>query len=624
MAKLFEDIRAVFFGISNRIRKPQRPVNLNNSINIFYNTCFLILKTMVILILIFFVVYYAFTLTQWIFDKSEGIIVQPFEMNEVGAKLSGTSTANLFLCELQRIKEINERDYANSEIPNVHVTKKRAQNYADFYIPTISNRIEPIEYSISEIGTVGMDKTSLSLGNILLSMKELSSDRVSTITGSLQRYGSTVSMVAILEDRRSGQKRIAAWEVRRNLSDNNQTVDEQIPAMVKDLAFQIAHGMSKRWGKPGVYPQNWLTFKYITQGKEAFTDYIATRNTSSLNKARNLALYAKCSEPLHPGSFELLSDLGFAYMGIKNYTESEYIFRNISNLEPFRGNFNLGLVYAKEENYTESLKAFDKATKLNSSSAEAWYNKGIALGKLGNNKDAAEAFDRSIKQNSSFEGAWYNKGTALFLQDKYPEAIAAYDQAIELNSSCSEAWCGKGTALLESSNPDNYRKAAMAFDAAIELDPFSAEAWNNKGEALRLQGKKDDALNAYNKSLDLDPSFAKAWYNKGSVLMNHGYYPESIEAFDNATVFDPRYKEAWIAKGVALGMLGNHAEAAMAFDRVINISPSSKDAWNFKGDALRYQGKCKEALDAYNKSLEIDSSFAEARHNRDLVLNGSC
>jgi tetratricopeptide (TPR) repeat protein len=106
----------------------------------------------------------------------------------------------------------------------------------------------------------------------------------------------------------------------------------------------------------------------------------------------------------------------------------------------------------------------------------------------------------------------------------------------------------------------------------------------------------------------------------GDDLLLQGRYEEALEAFNKSLDPNSPSAEAWYHKGVALGMLGNHVEAAVAFDQAIKMRPSFEEAWNAKGEALRYQGKYNEALDAYNKSLALNSSFAGAWYNKGLVL----
>ncbi|MGB7571049.1 MAG: tetratricopeptide repeat protein, partial [Methanothrix sp.] len=66
------------------------------------------------------------------------------------------------------------------------------------------------------------------------------------------------------------------------------------------------------------------------------------------------------------------------------------------------------------------------------------------------------------------------------------------------------------------------------------LDPKYAYAWNNKGAVLSDQGKKEEALKAYEKAIELDPKFAYPWNNKGLALKALGRKSQADECFARA------------------------------------------------------------------------------------------
>jgi len=59
-------------------------------------------------------------------------------------------------------------------------------------------------------------------------------------------------------------------------------------------------------------------------------------------------------------------------------------------------------------------------------------------------------------------------------------------------------------------------------------------AWNNKGNAFGMQGKYDEAIQAYDEAIRLDPEFAYPWFSKGVVLEYLGKVAEANEAYAKA------------------------------------------------------------------------------------------
>ena len=491
---------------------------------------------MIILLAIFFLV----SVTFWIFEKEEGITVQPFETVGIEENSDGKPFATLLSFDLQMIKNV----YSGQDLPVI--SKSNSENkttprpLGDFSIPSLSNfKNLPLEYSISQIGTVGAGGTSISIGNFLVSIKEFLGNKANTITCSLQRYNSTMIIIAILEDQTDTKSGFMTFE------ETNASNAEQIPNLINDLAYQISLALSKRGAQPkkdDLYPLNWQTFKYVTQGRAAYNSYIITKEVKDLDRGKYMASLARNFEPSYKNTFELLSALGFAYLQCGKYDEAANIFRNITESKPFESALGLGVVYYNQDNYTGALNAFKEATKLNPQDAYAWNNEGVILNKMGKYREAVETFNNTTRLDPQDAVAWNNEGNALvYLGQKeknsirYEEAIKAYSKAIEIKSQDSAlyaaAWNGKGTAF---NALGEYNKSIQACDKAIEIDPKHVKAWLNKGNALNALGKYDEAIQAYDKAIEIDPNDANAWNNKGVALKSLGRNTDAETAFAKA------------------------------------------------------------------------------------------
>lgn len=460
---------------------------------------FSLLKIIIILFTLFFVI----VVTVWIFDKEDGIVVQPFETFGIDENVDGKSLATLLSFDLQKIKNIYEPAPRITVNPkNSSVNKIISRPLDEFCITNLSIKnahSTPLEYSLSQVGTVGAQGTSISIGNLLLSMKEFLGNKANVITCSLQRYNSTIIAVAILEDYHSTNS-VMTYEDETYISK-----DEQIPSLIDDLAYMIALEQSKRRAQlkgDDIFPQTWQTFKYVTEGRDAYNNYIEKKNINDtnklnyLNKAKNMAILATLSEPGYKGSFELLSGLGFAHLEMGKYDEAEEIFKKITLAKPFESVLGLGLVYSMQGRYADALNAFDEATRLNPRDADAWNYKGIVLGKNGNYREAAEAFKNTTLLNPQYAMGWKYEGDALANlgrnnHSRYNEAIQAYDKAIELNPQYADAWSYKGIVLY---NQGKYDESIQAFDKAIELNQSDPNPRTYKATAI-------EGLNVHNESV---------------------------------------------------------------------------------------------------------------------------
>jgi tetratricopeptide (TPR) repeat protein len=101
--------------------------------------------------------------------------------------------------------------------------------------------------------------------------------------------------------------------------------------------------------------------------------------------------------------------------------------------------FYKGMELYDQNNFADSIEAYDKALDIDPNDAEAWNNKGVALGLLGRFDEALQAFGQATTLNNSYAEAWYNMGMVLDFQKKYPAAIQAYKRATQINPSYQKA-----------------------------------------------------------------------------------------------------------------------------------------------------------------------------------------
>jgi tetratricopeptide (TPR) repeat protein len=467
------------------------------------------------LLLLAFIFIFIKTYTQ------QGVVILPFEMSK-NEDLSGIAIADQLTAELMWIEKIHHIKYEEiiTEVNRTHYTSdifsEKLLGSRELIVP----KSEIVEFNMVDIGNIDVGTGSLSLGKLMIAFKNIcpGSKPVTTIRGSLQRYSSTIVLVALLDG-----SNVQSWVVRQPIDNNNN--EEQILEMIKNLAFMIAHDLPQS----NVSAKTWEGLKYYTEALDAYNQYELSGNLDDLYLASNYSLKALSSEKNYEKPIVLLSSLESNMMSI-----------------------------GRQNDATEYCK---KTLELDPKSTSAWISNGTILTNQDKYGVAIQAFDEAIRLDPKSTSAWINKGYALNKQGKYGEAIQAFDEAIRLDPKSTSAWDNKGVALR---NQRNYADAIRAHDEAIRLDPQYPWPWHNKGVALYYLGKYDEAIKAYEEAIRLDPNFATAWSNKGIALYYLGKYDEAIKASDEAIRLDPKYSWAWHNKGIALEALGRDTEATTA------------------------------------------------------------
>ena len=402
-------------------------INFKKFINYFNNTLFIFLMKFSVLV---FLICIIAPIIIWIFSESS-IVVYPLVIGEVGSNQNFREEpiTELLCLELQGIKDIFEQDpikrnssfkspatqsrtntVGNSNFIQISSftafdTRDEVLNFSTHptTISTFTPELHSIGYHISQLGNVATSGISLSLGQLIITFKELTHNQGQTISGSLQQYGSNLCLVVILDDPESYG---GAYEVRRTITKNNSSFEDLIPGMIEDISFQIAHDicMRNQYSK-NIYPQTWQAFRNFTRGLEAYYMYNITESVKDLDRSSRMILLAKKSEPHCLELDNMLFNLGLANLNIDRYDESICLFRNISKSQSSANHYlidaaatwnNKGIYLFNQGKLNDSIKAFDAATELNPEYAGAWNNKGISLSSMRRYNDSIQAFDMVI------------------------------------------------------------------------------------------------------------------------------------------------------------------------------------------------------------------------------------
>ncbi len=502
-------------------------------IKVLYEIILYILKIILILILFLMVL----SLILIVVIPEEGIVLQPFESSE--KNVSCSFIANSLCFEMQSIKKINE----------INIEKSEMQSRIGGNMPSIKLPASSLDYRITGLGNVGAGGTSLSLGYLILTLKQFIGRRSPELTGSIQGGRSHLCIIAILNDP-SIPGGIMAWKIKNN---NGVLNEEIIPIMIEDLAFQIANSLNNENEKrrSGEFPKTWEALKNLTMSRKAYIRYNATGNINSLNESRDFALDVWKSEPSYSKLSILLSILASSYLELNNNKEAEQLFRN--------------------------------ATELDSSYANAWDGLGLALLRQDNYLESIHALDQ-INPEDRTTNSWYNRGLALYYLGKFEESIKAYDQAIKLDPANADAWFNKGISILDEHRSIN--ESILAFDEVIKINPKDEDAWYNKGCALYEMENYSESAQVYEGAIKLNSSYKKAWYMKGLSLAMDERYNESIQSLDNAIELDQNYTNAWKTKGGVLFELGDWNGSICAYDKAIELDPQDEDAIAYRDQAI--------------------------------------
>ena len=225
------------------------------------------------------------------------------------------------------------------------------------------------------------------------------------------------------------------------------------------------------------------TAKWYGDGKISETEflnaikYLINNNVLSLEERTEMIL------PDTSASKQELIEHGIDELQNKNNLSALEFFNVALEKDPkdIQAMVNKGIVLARQGNFEDAKRLFDKAIDLTESKGTPDYravvNAGLVMSIYGDPDVAIEYFDRVLASEDKLRqetlmGALINKGVTLMEQGKYEESLSYFDRALEIEPDRIGALVNKANALQELHRDD---EAHPLFIKAHKLskDPLS-------------------------------------------------------------------------------------------------------------------------------------------------------
>lgn len=205
--------------------------------------------------------------------------------------------------------------------------------------------------------------------------------------------------------------------------------------------------------------------------------------------------------------------------------------------------FHKGVVWAKAENYSEAILAFNNALDIDPNNDEAVRLKGYSHAANKQQDEAIATFTAAILRWPSKWNLYRALGNTLAGVGRFVDAVDVYSRVIDHVPDAGDAWRDRAMARESLGFHDDakadYIQALCAYERACESDPMDPDAWRGKGEVCRRVGRHEDAVQALTQSLAIDSENFEAWYFKGKSLLDLGRRAEALLAFNKANEINP-------------------------------------------------------------------------------------
>jgi tetratricopeptide (TPR) repeat protein len=222
-----------------------------------------------------------------------------------------------------------------------------------------------------------------------------------------------------------------------------------------------------------------------------------------------------------------------------------------------RAHFNLGGYYFGQQDFTQAIAHYKKATELAPTYSPAYNLLGYAYRQNGDFANAEQAFKKYIELIPNDPNPYDSYGELLLKMGKFDDSIAQYRKALAIDPNFVASHFGIAANLTYMSKPD---------EAAAELQKITEKA--------RSDGDRRTAL-----------------VGMTVVHVDGGRMDEALEDMDKQYALGEKINDVAAmsgdlqTKGTILVEMGKHDEAKDHFDRALKLSEGSSLSLEIKNNA---------------------------------------
>lgn len=170
---------------------------------------------------------------------------------------------------------------------------------------------------------------------------------------------------------------------------------------------------------------------------------------------------------------------------------------------------NLGVAYLQVQRPDLAFDHLKAAVEYMPDFSTAHYDYGTVLQQAGRMDKAMDEYNFALRTTGDTEEAariHNNIGSILLQRNSLDEALREYNLALQLDPNQLSSLLGRGTVEFRQAH---LELAEQDFSRLLQIHPTPL-AWYSMGRTLELEGKPQQAANAYQEALNLAPNFTAA------------------------------------------------------------------------------------------------------------------
>jgi tetratricopeptide (TPR) repeat protein len=328
----------------------------------------------------------------WLFHTDPAVISPFANATSIG---SLTAVSDLLVGHLDRIGGIQRTPIG--DIPGERLRSNPVQP-----------RPETIDSSLANVGSINLGQASISIGQLLIALKRMLPvrGRGTTISGSVQQYGTSMQLVATVQRGRLMDTVMVHGEA----ADG----DAPIPTLIPELAYRIHFALAGGRMEAGT----WELLRCFTEARAAYQRYLNGGKGDDREMAVRLTWQAYAMDCTYLRLFGLLYGLGTSFFGTGDYPTATDMFRSSLVIAPRTPQALVQLArchYALGED-DEARRVLEQALARPRSHPTARYMLGLLYGTIGQHERAIQELSHVRRRPRALRSSAWVTMAGLHLQ----------------------------------------------------------------------------------------------------------------------------------------------------------------------------------------------------------------
>ncbi len=298
--------------------------------------------------------------------------------------------------------------------------------------------------------------------------------------------------------------------------------------------------------------------------------FLAGRTAEALNVAAALSA-------AHKRDIQTHFTLGMVLTAAKQYKPAQLELEQANSLQPetFEILHNLGQAYLRGHEYAKADVALNRALKLKPDSAETLYLLGQVASEQARPSDALDLLVQAHKLAPQNVDVIFLMARVSMTQNYFEDAIPLLESGIKIAPQRADLHAALGESYFMAGKTE---RAIEEFQKLIELDP-AARSYAFMGLSYRHLGRFDDALKYFQQGLQRDPHNTSCLFNIGFIEERQGNYARAEELFQQALRSTPDFPEALVELANLRAKDKKYAEAVDLLRRFVKVARDPADGY---------------------------------------------